>query len=245
MHTRARSLPPALLLVALLAGAAAARQGEARPLITVTGQAELRVPPDEAAFDLVVVRLDKDVDAAREQTDQSVRQILELARRYGVPRQNVRTDFIAVSMKYNTDLVEGEDDGKKLRREFVGYEVTKSVNVRFADLPRFEGFFADVLKAGVSKVNSVTFYTSQLRKYRDEARAAAVRAAREKAVALTAELGQTIGKAYRIEEEAPRDLSRSNSVGLAPGSYSSEESAAFAPGTIAVTAQVTVSFLLN
>jgi hypothetical protein len=245
MHTHARTLPTALLLVALLAGAAAARQqGETRPLITVTGQAELRVPPDEVVFDLDVVRLDKDLNAAREQTDQSVRQILELARRYDVPQQNVKTDFITVSMKYNTDLVDDEDE-KKLRREFLGYEVTKSVNVRFTDLARFEGFFADVLRAGVSKVNSVTFYTSQLRKFRDEARAAAVRAAREKAVAMTAELGQTIGKAYKIEEDAPRDLSRSNNVGYVAGSYSSDESAAFAPGTITVTARVTVSFILN
>jgi uncharacterized protein YggE len=166
MHTLPRSLPRALLLVALLAGAAAARQDETRPLITVTGQAELRVPPDEVVFDLVVARLDKDLNAAREQADASVRQILELARRYDVSQQNVKTDYITVEMKYSTDLVDADDeDEKKVKREFVGYEVKKSVNVRFTNLARFESFFADVLRAGVSKVNSVTFYTSQMRKY--------------------------------------------------------------------------------
>ncbi|HEX8557785.1 MAG TPA: SIMPL domain-containing protein [Pyrinomonadaceae bacterium] len=250
MRTSPRPLPlllGALLLAALPRAAGARQQKPSLPLITVSGQAEIRVPPDEAVFDLSVVRLDKEVTAAQQQTDESVRQILALARRYDVPAQNVKTNYITVEMKYTTDLLDGDDDDdeKKVKREFVGYEVSKSVNVRFTNLARFEGFFADVLKAGVSRVRSVTFHTSQMRKHRDEARAAAIRAAREKAAALAAEIGQSIGKAYAIEEEAPRDLSRSNSVGFAPGSYSSDESSSFAPGTITVSAQVTVSFLLN
>ena len=237
-----------LLLAALLPCAGAgAQERVAPPLITVSGQAELRVQPDEAVIDLEVERLDKDINVARRQADDSVAQILALARRHDVPAQNVKTDFITVGMKYTTDLLDGDDeDEKKVKREFVGYEVSKSVNVRLTDLSRFEVFFAEVLKAGVSRVKGVNFYTSQLRKYRDQARAAAIRAAREKAVALSAEVGQTIGKAYKIEEDGPsRGSALSNSTGYIPGNYSSDESSAFAPGTITVTANVTVSFILN
>lgn len=248
MQIKPRSVLRGLLLAALLPCAAAgAQERVAPPLITVSGQAELRVPPDEAVIDLEVERLDKDVNVARRQADDSVAQILALARRHDVPAQNVKTDYITVGMKYTTDLLDGDDgDEKKVKREFVGYEVSKSVNVRLTDLSRFEVFFAEVLKAGVSRVKGVTFYTSQLRRYRDQARAAAIRAAREKAVALTAEVGQTIGKAYKIEEEGPsRNSALSNSVGYVPGNYSSDESSAFAPGTITVSANVTVSFILN
>ncbi len=247
MSVRPRLLSAALLFAALLPATAPAQQREAPPLITVSGQAELRVRPDEAVLSLEVQRLDKDIDTARRQADDSVAQILALARRYGVPQEGVKTDFITVGMRYTTDLLDGDDeDEKKVKREFVGYEVSKSVNVRLTDLARFEAFFAEVLKAGVSRVKGVNFYTSQLRKYRDQARAAAIRAAREKAVALSAEVGQTIGKAYKIEEDRPsRDSSMSNSVSFIPGNYSDDESSAFAPGTISVSANVTVSFLLN
>ena len=247
MHTRPRTLLLGLLLAALLPAAAPAQQRESLPLITVTGQAELRVPPDEVVFDLEVGRLDKDVNVAREKVDESVRQILALARRYDVPAQNVKTDYISVEMRYTTDYADSDDvRAGKVKRELVGYEVSKSVKVRFTDLARFEGFFSEVLKAGVSKVDSVTFYTSQLRKYKDQARAAAIRAAREKAVALSAEIGQNIGKAYKIDEDFPsRDSSRANSMRVIAGNYSDDESSSFAPGTITVTANVTVSFLLN
>ena len=248
MRTRPRSNLSALLLFALLPGAAAyAQEMDAPPsLITVTGQAELRVQPDEAVLDLQVERLDKDINAARQQADDSVAQILALARRYGLPPQNVKTNFITVGMKYTTDLVGDDEDEKKVKREFVGYEVSKSVNVRLNDLARFEGFFAEVLRAGVSRVRGVMFFSSQMRKYRDQARAAAIRAAREKAVALSAEVGQTIGKAYKIAEEGPsRGSAMSNSVSFIPGNYSDDESSSFAPGTITVSANVTVSFILN
>ncbi len=249
MQTSPARLFLGLLLAALLPCAAAARQQQRElSLITVTGQAEVRVPPDEVIFSLEVVKVDRDLVAAQGQNDESVRQVLSLARRFDVPQQDVKTDYISVEMKYSTDYEDDEDDekAKKVKRVFVGYEVSKTVIIRFTDIARFEKFFAEVLKVGVSKVNSVQFRTSQIRKYKDQARAAAIRAAREKAVALTAEIGQTIGKAHRIQEEGyGRSASSNNYTTVVSGSFSSDEDTSFAPGMITVTAQVTVSFLLQ
>jgi uncharacterized protein len=248
MRASPARLFPGLLLAALLPCAAAARQRVEPPLITVTGQAEIRVPPDEVIFNLEVVKLDRDLAAAQAQNDEAVRQVLALARRFDVPQQEVKTAYISVEMKYSTDLVDDDDDeaAKKVKREFVGYEVSKTVIIRFADLARFEKFFAEVLKVGVSKVNSVEFRTTQIRKYKDQARAAAIRAAREKAVALTAEIGQTIGRAHSINEEGyGRSASSNNYTTVVSGSFSSDESSSFAPGMITITAQVTVSFILQ
>ncbi len=248
------SAPPfrifGLCLLLLLPSTAAAWQKSEQPLITVNGQAEIRVPPDEVKFILEVTKLNRELTEAQKQTDDSVRDILALARRFDVPQQDVKTDYISVEMKYTTDLVDDDesdaDKSKRIKREFLGYEVSKTVIVRFKDLARFEKFFAEVLKAGVSKVNSVEFRTSQIRKYKDQARALAIRAAREKAVALTAEIGQSIGKAYSIQEEGySRSSSSNNFSTVVSGSFSSDEDSAFAPGMITVTAQVTVSFVLN
>jgi uncharacterized protein len=180
--------------------------------------------------------------------DDSVRDVLALARRFDVPQQKVKNAYISVAMKYSTDLVDDDEDSnaKKVKRELLGYEVSKTVIIRFTDLARFEKFFGEVLKAGISKVNRVEFRTSQIRKYKDQARALAIRAAREKAIALTAEIGQTIGKAHSIQEEGYSRSALSNNYSTAvSGSFSSDEDSAFAPGMITITAQVTVSFVLN
>lgn len=241
-----------LALVALLWAAprAAAQQAAAEPpLITVTGQAELRVPPDEAIFDLEVTKTDRDINLARRMNDESVAAVLALARRFNVPQQDVKTTYIRVNRMYNTDLIEDEDDpqARKVKREFIGYSVAKTVVIRFTDIPRFEEFFSEVLRAGVSSVDGVEFRSSQIRQHMDRARAAAVRAAREKAAALAREINQSIGKAVSIREGSfPDSRASANYAGTvsAPG-FSTEEFATFAPGLLTVRAQVTVSFLLD
>jgi uncharacterized protein len=238
----------ALCLLFAFPTAAAAQQKNEQPLITVTGQAELRVPPDEVVFNLEVTKLNLDLVAAQKQTDDAVKQVLSLARRFDVSQDDVKTAYVSVEMKYSTDLIDSDEysNAKKVKREFIGYETSKTVIIRFTDLARYEKFFGEVLKAGVSKVSSVEFRTSQIRKYKDQARALAIRAAREKAVALTAEIGQTIGKAHSIQEEGyGRSALSNNYSSVISGSFSSDENSAFAPGMISVTAQVTVSFVLN
>lgn len=220
------------------------------PLITVSGQAEVRVAPDEVLFTLDVEKINKVLSDAKEQNDESVRQILALARRFQVAPQDVQTDYISVSMKYTTDLVEESGDSSqrgKVKREFVGYEVSKTVIIRFTQIARFEEFFSAVLQAGVSRVRDVSFRTSQIRKHKDQARALAIRAAQEKATALAREIGQNIGKAHSISEEGEgRGSSMSNNFSTTvSGSFSSDENSTIAPGMIRVSAQVSVSFILQ
>jgi uncharacterized protein YggE len=236
-----------LLFTLLLPLPGLAQRAAEPPLITVTGQAEVNVAPDEVVFRLEVEKTDKDLSVAKQQNDESVRQILALARRFQVAPQDVKTDYISVEMKYSTDLLEVDDsDEKKVKREFVGYSVTKTVIVRFTDLPRFEEFFSETLKAGVSSIKDVEFRNSQIRKYKDEARALAIRAAKEKATALTREIGQGIGRAHSIQEEGYRNNTVSNNFSTrVGGSFTSDENSTIAPGLISVTAQVTVSFILN
>lgn len=253
-HEHALTRAAAVFLLFLLAATtseALAADG-ALPLITVNGQAEVSVAPDEVVFTLEVEKTDKDLGAAKQQNDLSVRQILSLARRFDVPAGDVKTDYISVTMKYTTDFNENTepDVRRRVSREFVGYEVSKTVIIRFTNIARFEDFFSEVLKAGVSRVRDVDFRTSKLRQHKDEARALAIRAAKEKATALASEIGQTIGKAHTISEEGERGYGASNAMSQnvstrMGASFSEDAAATIAPGMIKVTARVTVSFILN
>jgi uncharacterized protein YggE len=105
---------------------------------------------------------------------------------------------------------------------------------------------SDVLKAGVTRLSNVEFRNSKIRQHRDQARAMAIRAAQEKAKLLAGEIGQSIGPAYSITEagENRYDNVSQNVAGTA-GRAAEESEGAIAPGSISVTAQVTVSFRLN
>ena len=236
--------------MALTASNVFAQNAVDRPLITVSGQAEMRVPPDEVVFTLEVESVDKDVLAAKKKTDESVTQVFALARDNKVNADDVQTSYISVEPKYNTDDLEYGEERRGVKRVFLGYEVSKTIAIRLKDISRFDPLLSDVLKAGVTKVSNVEFRDSQIRKHRDQARAMAIKAAQEKANLLAREIGQTIGPAYSITEGVashyPSQSMMQNTTSVISGELSASESeSAIAPGLISVTALVTVSFRLQ
>jgi uncharacterized protein YggE len=228
-----------LLIISLSPARPAAADDKVEPrLITVTGEAEVLVVPDEVVFDLTVQTLNKELRPAKAQTDERLKKLIDLTRRYNVDPKDVQTDYIKLEPRYR-----GNDES----RTFIGYSVRKDLVFTLRDVSRAEELLSEVMESGITRVNGVRFQTSQMRKYRDQARALAIRAAQEKAAALTAEIGQKIGKAYSIEEETPggnpyANVSQ-NSLAMSGGDAASSEGT-LSLGQIKVTARVTVRFEL-
>jgi uncharacterized protein YggE len=209
-------------------------------LITVSGEAEVKVAPDEVVFDLTVQNINKDLRVAKNQTDDRLKKVIDLTRKYKIAATDIQTDYIRLEPRYR-----GNDES----RLFIGYSVRKDLIFTLRDVAQAEALLSDLLESGISRINGVRFQTSQLRKYRDQARALAIKAAQEKAVALTAEIGQKIGRAHSIEEEAPSRAgafqnSSANNYTLV-SDEATESEGTLALGQIKVSARVTVRFELN
>lgn len=226
-----------LTLSLLLANAAGAQTPAAPPLITVAGQGEVKVKPDRVVFNLDVENVDKDLIAAKTLNDERVKSVLAMARRFNIDPQDIRTDFISIEPKY-----EHSEELKKT--QFIGYGVSKTVIIVLKDFSQFDTLLSEVVKLGVTRVKDVSFQTSEIRKHKDQARLLAIRAAREKAMAMAQEIGQTIGKAHSIQEEGVSNYDNRNATSVIGASYSESESS-IAPGQISVTARVVVSFELK
>src|SRR5262249_34369821 len=123
------------------------------------------------------------------------------------------------------------------------------MTITVRDISKLDALVESLVKAGGNRIDSIQYETSELRKYRDQARDLAVKAAREKAQALAAALGQQIGKAQSIEEVP--ELTNQGYGLLANASFEKLETKtkSLGPSTAAgqntVTASVIVSFELN
>jgi uncharacterized protein len=219
-------------------------------LITVTGEAEVRVVPDEVILTLGVETWDKNLDTAKRRNDEIVKKVLALAAGYDIPPEHVQTDYIGIEPRYK--------DGYYEERDFVGYFVHKTIVITLRDLSKFEDLLAGALTAGVNYVQGIEFRTTELRKYRDEARALAIQAAKEKAAALAGDLGHQVGEPQTIQEDQSGWWSAysawwgsrwggtmSQNVIQETGGTAWTGEGSVAPGQIAVNARVTVSFELT
>lgn len=229
------------------------------PTIVVTGNAEIAVEPDYAQISVDFTKTDKNLQAAQTANEDGVAKVLQLAKRFAVPTSDVRTNAISVSMKYTSIRDPNkrifDEDGDEIGiRAFDGYEVSRSVVIKLSDLSKFQSLFDEILKTEPTEIDSVSFHTTRLRELKDRAREMAMVAAREKAVAMTKAIGQTVGKALKITEDSNQSnfLSTSNAfmsnvtTRSEPTVHLAKQSlATFSPGMINVEASVTVIFKLD
>jgi len=174
-----RSLFVFLVLAASLCGAQV--EGNSNT-INISGDAEVKVVPDRVSILLGVESRSKTLDSATEQTDAAIRQVMATARKFGVDPTDIQTDYIHVDLSYN--------DKQNTMIDY--YTATKAVQVLLKDTSKFQDLLSQSLAAGANHIYGVEFSTSELRKYRDQARAMAVKAATEKARDLAAAAGFTV-----------------------------------------------------
>jgi uncharacterized protein YggE len=214
--------------------------------ITVSGDAEVRVVPDEVILNLGVETVDKNMYVAKNQNDRVVERVLKLAASYGVAPQHVQTDYIYI------------DQGNYCCGDRDEYVVRKTIVITLRDLSKFEELLTSALDAGVTNVHGIDFRTTELRKHKDHARSLAIQAAQEKASALAGELDQHLGDPTNIQEGHIGWYSwysswwgRWSSGSMAQNVVQEVESAGWmgegsaAPGQISVSARVSVTFELE
>jgi uncharacterized protein YggE len=225
-----------LILLFLFTACGGPRDTGAPRLITVIGDAEVRVAPDEAIVTLGVETWDKDLGVAKRQNDERVKKILALAKKYKIDPKNVQTDQIKIEPRYK--------EGYR-REDFIGFFVSKNIVFTLKDIVKFEEVLSTALQLGANYVRDVRFRTSKLNDYREQARTLALKAAKEKAKAMAKELGQKVGRPFAIVEEEYDNRERYQNVTRAIGSAPRGGDTSIAFGQISVTAKVKVSFELR
>ena len=242
-----------VLALGLIAGAClpASAQNQPLPQISVSGSAEVKVVPDEVQISVGIETRDENLDEARRQHDLHMAEALAFLKKSGVPDKYVQTDFISVEPQFDTRISYVKP---------VAYVVRKSIEVKLTNVTNMEPVLTGLLNSGVNYIHNVNFRTTELRKYRDEARAMAIKAAKEKAVAMTGGLGVKCGKPCNINANEYGGWwnyssgsnwggrNQLNSYQNAVQNFNGSAEAAgetLAVGQISVSATVNVSFLIE
>lgn len=158
--------------------------------VQVTGTAVVNVTPDRALVRLGVQSNASSIDAVENANSAAIQKVIQAVIARGVEAKDISTDIYVIEPVYeNYDSL------------FIkGYRITNEVAVTLRDVKLTSVVISSALKAGANQVNNVEFYTSELRKYRDQARDMAVTAANEKAQALASAAGADRGCVLTINE---------------------------------------------
>jgi uncharacterized protein YggE len=242
--------PGVLFMVGLAALGSPCARAQVQPpprLINVSGSADIKVAPDEVNLSVGVVTHNESLDLARKENDESVSRALAFLAQNGVKAKDIKTDYISIEPVY---LRASRGDALPAMKPAY-YNVRKGIGIRVADVHGFDALYSGLIDSGVNEVTGVEFRTTELRKYKDQARATAIRAAKDKAEAMAAELGVKVGKPWSINVNDwsgfgyRMGANSSQNLAQAAAGVAGDEGPSFSAGEISVTANVSVSFLIE
>jgi uncharacterized protein YggE len=213
-------------------------------LISVVGQAEVKVVPDQIVFCVGAGTWHKVLNTAKAENDRIVKKVKQVAERFNIQSKHIMTDYLDVVPDYDDHYRQGE-------KIIEGYHVYKRISITLTEIERFEELFCELLKTGINYVYHIQYRTSSLSQYREQARSLAIRAAKTKATRMAEELGQRIGLPHAVSEWQPernwlhRDSYLLTNSAVNVNSQSTVDMATMALGQITVKETVTVSFELE
>ncbi|MFC6996254.1 SIMPL domain-containing protein [Rufibacter roseus] len=213
-----------------------AQQAPLPPLVSVSGQGEVKVVPDQVTFIVGVEVRERTLEEARKIADQRTSALLSALKKSGIDEKNIQTAYVSFQPIYNGEY-------GQTTPQF--YMATRTISVVLNKIDRYDEVMANLYKAGANRVDGVSYQSSQLSKHQEEARKKAVQNARQKAQTLASEAGAKVGRVYNITEGGTNSPSpvmmkmARESMAMGAGEPT------LAAGQIVVSAHVEVSFVLE
>lgn len=160
--------------------------------VQVSGAAVVYVTPDRALLQLGVQSNGSTPEGVQRENFQEIQRVINAVRALGVEAKDIATDYYLVYPVYE------EYNSLKIK----GYRIDNTVSITLRDINLVDDAIIAALKVGANEVQDVQFYTSELRKYRDQARDLAMKAANEKAQALASAAGARANCVLSINENS-------------------------------------------
>ncbi len=158
--------------------------------IHVSGTAVVNVKPDRALIQLGVQSNGRSAKEAQANNTATINKVTKALKALGIESKDIATDWYIIEPLY--------EDYDSIRIK--GYRIYNVIAITMRDVDKANDAIVAAFQAGANQVVNVEFYTSELRKYRDQAREMAMKAASEKAKALAQTAGADTGCVLNINE---------------------------------------------
>ena len=205
------------------------------PQISVTGEGEIKVVPDQAVITATVETKGNVAKEVKKQNDQQIELVLKLIKKMNLAPTDYKTQRVSLNPQYDYE------------KKKTTYNATQTIEILVRDLSKYDPLMEGLVDQGVNRIDNVVFQSSNLSKYQSEARKMAMKDAKSKAEDYVGVLGQKVGKAMVIADNSQSYNPQPVYARLMKTEMSDMVSPreTLAAGEIKITANVSVSFLLE
>lgn len=206
------------------------------PHVKVSGKATVSVEPDSMKWSISIKSVEPDLTRTASMQDLRVSEILSTLKELGINEKNTHSSRISLEENWI-------NHGKNAKQQ--GYIASTTISFDSEDLHLYRTLWLALTKTDYIRINSVILDVTNRTQYQVKARKQAVRAAKQKAAKLLAELDCQIGHPLSVKEVTSSSSfeNRASNRYLFEGSDTgSNTDSGIGQGLIKITASVDVAF---
>ncbi len=192
-RTNRAPLRVAAALAAGLLAAPALAQVTPIATISVSGDAQMSVPPDLAQIDAGVSTEAKTAREASEANNAAMGKVLLALKGAGIDEKDFQTSRLSLQPQYAPN--------RSGPNAVAGYRAANRVTVKLRDVSKVAATIDILVAAGANELGGINFMVSAASKLLDDAREQAIADARRKAEIYAKAAGVTLGSPVSISEE--------------------------------------------
>lgn len=205
------------------------------PQINVSGEGKVKVIPDQATIAVTVETKGNNTKDVKKQNDEKIDAVLKFIKKMNFAPADYKTQRVSLNPQY---------DYEKKKHS---YNATQTIEILLRDLSKYDELMEGLVDQGINRIDNVTFQSSKLAQYQSEARKLAMKDAKLKAEDYVSVLGQKVGRAMTISDNSQTYYPQPMYAAMKTmeSSDASAPRETLAVGEINITANVTVSFILE
>ena len=163
--------------------------------LAVVGEGKVEVTPDTAYVDAgITVDKASSVAEAQKRINETNNKIINSLREIGIEKADIKTSNYSLNPNYKYENNENRVDG---------YNGNVTVEIKVRDPQMASKVIETVTTAGANQIQGSRFVVDKPELYREEARNAAIKNAKEQAEKMAKNLGIKLGKVVNIVESSP------------------------------------------
>jgi len=213
------------------------------PLIHTSGSGTIKTAPDRVEIDFTVVTKNPDVKAAQKENARKMENVMFALHD---PGEGNLTDKDIGTTSYSISEVYSPDDALKAKYgdDVTIYQVSNTISIDTSQIDRVGEIIDVAIGAGANGINSLSFdLSSEKTLYlRNEALKIAVAKAHSDANVVVSEMGRTLGDVYEVTVDEGYQPPVYYNKNYSADMLVAAPATPIEPGTVEVTAKVTVGY---
>lgn len=225
-----------LVVLTLFVTMSHAQEQKQIPQIAVSGEGKIKVKPDQVVVNFGVENTGKDAQEVKKLNDEKIENVLKFIKKFGIPASDFQTTNVSLNRNYDYD------------KKKYNFQASQSITITLKNISKYDELMMGLVDNGINNISNVEFKSTEIEKYKSDARKLAIKDAKKKAEDFVSVLGQKVGKALLITDNSPNYYSPQPMFKGAMLEMSADAGApreTLAVGEIEVIINVMASFVLE